>query len=115
VWGDPAFDVAFCLSHLALKSVLLPQHRESFRRAALEFRRGYFTSLPPDERGGVDRRVRALVAALALARVAGGSQVEYLSASDRKVVTRAAVESLLSDQPLGTLLSAIPLEGENPW
>ncbi len=35
--GDPAFDVAFCLNHLILKSVHLPQSRVELRRAVLGF------------------------------------------------------------------------------
>ena len=39
--GDPAFDVAFMLSHLVMKSVHLPQHASRLRRAADAFLAGY--------------------------------------------------------------------------
>ena len=35
-WGDPAFDVAFCLTHLILKALLLPGHRESLLGATTD-------------------------------------------------------------------------------
>ena len=32
-YGDPAFDIAFCLNHLLLKAVLLPHHLDELMQA----------------------------------------------------------------------------------
>ena len=50
--GDPAFDVAFLLSHLVMKSVHLPQHQPQLRQAADAFLAGY---RPPSHRTPTSR------------------------------------------------------------
>ncbi len=50
--GDPAFDVAFCLNHLLLKSVHLPGSRAELRRAALAFWRAYAARVGWEEVAG---------------------------------------------------------------
>ena len=64
--GDPAFDVAFLLSHLVMKSVHLPQHQLQLRQAADAFLAGY-GAIPPDA------HVTAELGCLLLARVDGKS------------------------------------------
>ncbi len=85
-FGDPAFDVAFCLNHLLLKAVKLPSHATELRSAAQALVDGHARHLgwePPDTFG---RRVAALLPALALARVDGTSPVEYLDTAQRQLV-----------------------------
>ena len=89
-YGDPAFDVAFCLNHLLLKSVALPHCAPALRSAAdalLDAHRDHVTWEPPQR---LDERVAALLPALALARVDGTSPVEYLDADQQEVVRRTA-------------------------
>jgi 5-methylthioribose kinase len=85
-FGDPAFDVAFCLNHLLLKAVKLPKHATTLRNAAHALVGGHARHLdwePPETFG---RRVAALLPALALARVDGTSPVEYLDTAQRQLV-----------------------------
>ncbi|MCY4543097.1 MAG: aminoglycoside phosphotransferase family protein [Rhodobacteraceae bacterium] len=96
--GDPAFDVAFCLNHLLLKSIHLPKFRSELLLAALEFWFAYSKFIDWEPRGELEARVAELLPALLLARVDGKSPVEYLSSSNRKLVRSMAV-SLLSDAP----------------
>jgi aminoglycoside phosphotransferase (APT) family kinase protein len=77
--GDPAFDVAFCLNHLILKSVHLPESRVALRQAVLAFWGAYARHVRWEALAAVEERVAALVPALMLARVDGKSPVEYLT------------------------------------
>ena len=85
-FGDPAFDVAFCLNHLLIKAVKPPNHAADLRNAAQALVGGHARHLdwePPERFGG---RVAALLPALALARVDGTSPVEYLDTAQRQLV-----------------------------
>jgi 5-methylthioribose kinase len=71
-WGDPAFDPAFCLTHLLLKTLHFRDAR--YLRAADLFWRAYTAG-----RGEVDEvAVLRELGCLLLARVDGKSQAEYL-------------------------------------
>jgi 5-methylthioribose kinase len=98
-WGDPAFDLAFCSTHLLLKAVW---HREFVRgyEAAFDgFCLGYFSHTGGDERGALEARAVCLVAALLLARIDGKSPVEYIVAEVEKEQVRAAARSYLLAPP----------------
>lgn len=90
-YGDPAFDLAFCLTHLLLKTVWLAPHArdlmESLRRLVAAYRAG--AGWEPWESLG--RRTAELVAALLLARIDGKSPAPYLTdPADKDFVRRAA-------------------------
>ena len=88
--GDPAFDVAFCLNHLALKSIHRPDHRDVLVDGATRFWLTYAAGItwePPDVLEG---RVAALLPALLLARVDGKSPVEYLSRNNQDRIRNLA-------------------------
>ncbi len=90
-WGDPAFDVAFCLTHLFLKAVWKPQFLTSYQDAAKGFIGTYFT-LPQE---AVESRASAYLAGMLLARVDGKSTVEYLiDERDRGFVRQFALNAL---------------------
>ncbi len=91
-YGDPAFDVAFCLNHLLLKALprrdLLPELRESFATLV----DAYFAAAVFEPRAGLEARAAALLPALLLARVDGKSPVEYLTdEADRSRVRDASM------------------------
>jgi 5-methylthioribose kinase len=97
-WGDPAFDVAFCLTHLILKTLLLSEHRQSLLGAAAELWRSYRAGVPAWP--GYDADVIAELGCLLMARVDGKSPVEYLHTDDERNLVRSVAESLLSEPPL---------------
>ena len=113
--GDAAFDVAFCLNHLALKAV----HRPDARAALLASMHALWDAYAPFVRheplAALDGRVAALLPALLLARIDGKSPVEYLSEPARRRV-RAIAVSLLGTPPadLGELTARLSahLDGE---
>ncbi len=96
VWGDPAFDLAFCLTHLLLKTVWLKAHA----RAVLDA----FEALWTQYRAGVDwepaadlaGRAAALIAGLLLARIDGKSPAPYLTDATDKAFIRASAHGLLA-------------------
>lgn len=90
-YGDPAFDAAFCLNHLVLKSIHLPELRSSLVNQANAFATTWLGHFPADLRAGIEARTAALLPCLMLARVDGKSPVEYLSESNRQVVRDRAV------------------------
>jgi aminoglycoside phosphotransferase (APT) family kinase protein len=83
-YGDPAFDLAFCLNHLLLKCLWVPSSREDFLRCFDALVAGY---APARE---VEERTAALLPALLLARVDGKSPVEYLDEAGQNTVRRIA-------------------------
>jgi hypothetical protein len=86
--------VGFCLNHLMLKSVHLPQGRAELRRAVLEFWRVYAARVDWERAAAVEARVAALLPALMLARVDGKSPVEYLTAEGQAEVRAKALALL---------------------
>ncbi len=89
-YGDPAFDAGFCLNHLLLKSVHMPQLAPELLRQAAAFAVTWLAHFPAERRAGLEARVAALLPCLLLARVDGKSPVEYLDESAREIVRRLA-------------------------
>jgi aminoglycoside phosphotransferase (APT) family kinase protein len=89
--GDPAFDLAFLLNHLLLKTIHRPQAREGYEACGLAFVGAY--GRPVDLTYAL-----GLVGCLMLARVDGKSPAEYLTEPERERA-RAAGIALLTDPP----------------
>ena len=77
-FGDPAFDVAFLLNHLALKSALHPERRAAHRAMCDALVDAYRAHVRWEPWGALEARVARLLPGLMLARVDGKSPVEYL-------------------------------------
>lgn len=97
-FGDPAFDVAFCLTHFVAKMIHLPTGAATLRRAATAFGDAYLGGVDWEDRAAISRRVGALVPALMLARVGGKSRLEYLGADEACRLADAAL-AMLADPP----------------
>jgi aminoglycoside phosphotransferase (APT) family kinase protein len=95
--GDPAFDLAFVLCHLMLKSVHRPALAPAYDRCAVMFASTYEAGVP-DELSPPWDYVLGHVGCLLLARVDGKSPAEYLTAEDRARVRRLG-ELLVSAPP----------------
>jgi aminoglycoside phosphotransferase (APT) family kinase protein len=106
-YGDPAFDLAFCLTHLLLKTVWLKPHAEALMAAFEAFRLTYAAGTDWEAPTALDRRAAALVSALLLARVDGKSPAPYLTdAADQGFVRETARRLLAAhDLDLAGLLS----------
>jgi hypothetical protein len=97
-FGDPAFDAAFCINHLVLKSFHVPAIRPQLLNAATAFLDTWKAELPPGEQNAAESRAAALLPCLMLARIDGKSPVEYLTEPFRAAV-RAASRPLISNAP----------------
>jgi aminoglycoside phosphotransferase (APT) family kinase protein len=93
-YGDPAFDLAFCLTHLLLKTVWKPDFAAGFIAAAAALRDGHAETFAPAAPDWLDLHAATLVPALLLARVDGKSPVEYLGPAKRSRVRTFARHAL---------------------
>lgn len=89
--GDPAFDVAFCLNHLLLKSLHLPEAAPTLRAEVRGFWQTYRQAIRWEAPEAFEARLAALLPALMLARVDGKSPVEYLTETTRAGVRALAI------------------------
>lgn len=96
-YGDPAFDAAFCLTHLLLKS--LKRESPGMLTAFDALADAWLGAARWEDPAALSRRTAPLLAALLLARVDGKSPVEYLDDPERDFVRRFARETLL--RPVG--------------
>ena len=106
-FGDPAFDIAFCLNHLLLKSALMPQHLDELVRAFEAMAASYLGQVRFEPRTELEARTASLLPGLTLARIDGKSPVEYL-------VGRPGVQDLvrglarpLISQPMPSLAGVV--------
>jgi tRNA A-37 threonylcarbamoyl transferase component Bud32 len=83
-YGDPAFDLAFCLNHLFLKCLYRPDRAEPLLEAASAMRAAYLGVVDWEQPPTLEARVARLLPGLMLARVSGKSPVEYLTAGRDK-------------------------------
>jgi aminoglycoside phosphotransferase (APT) family kinase protein len=95
-YGDPAFDVAFCLTHLLLKCVRRPDATSRFLACFDALNDAYFAGATWEDPAALEARAARLLPALMLARVDGKSPVEYLKTQeDRERVRRFAKRFLI--------------------
>src|SRR5437660_2093112 len=93
--GDPAFDVAFCLNHLLLKCIPLPEYSDMLLQAFAEFSSHYLARVDWERVEDMEQRCATLLPALTLARIDGKSPVEYIVAEDDKRRVREIARRLI--------------------
>jgi len=98
-YGDPAFDLAFVLNHLLLKSVWRPAYGRALREAFLALAEGYLAGVDWEPRAALDARTARLLAGLLLARIDGKSPVEYLDTEALREPVRRVARALLLRPP----------------
>jgi aminoglycoside phosphotransferase (APT) family kinase protein len=90
-YGDPAFDLAFCLNHLLLKCLWVPRARAAFLECFDALSGAYLEKVSFEN---LEARAASLLPALLLARVDGKSPVEYLTEENKESVRTVARELL---------------------
>ena len=104
VYGDPAFDLAFCTTHLLLKAVWLDDHR--LTKAAGMLVDAYRAGIDWEDADGLLLRAGQLTAALLLARVEGKSPAPYLiDPEHRRIVRNQARALIVAPRPLDALVT----------
>lgn len=90
-YGDPAFDLAFCLNHLLLKCLWRPGSSPAYLGCFDALTAAYLAGVRWEPRGEIEARTARLLPGLLLARVDGKSPVEYLQdEASRDCVRRVA-------------------------
>jgi aminoglycoside phosphotransferase (APT) family kinase protein len=98
-WGDPGFDLGFSLTHFLSKAHHVQAQRAAFAEAARLYWEIYQETIgQPDWAGDLERYAVCHTLGCLLARVAGRSPLEYLSASAR-AHQQAVVVALMAAPP----------------
>lgn len=95
-YGDPAFDLAFCLNHLLLKGVWHRAFKAAYLKSFAALADAYLENVTWEEPADIEARTAALLPALLLARVDGKSPVEYLTAEKDKALVRETAKALFA-------------------
>ena len=98
-WGDPAFDLAFCLNHFLLKCLWTPAASGGFLASFDAMVAAYRAGILWEPQADTERRAAHLLPGLFLARVDGKSPVEYITAEPDKDRVRRVARALLFEPP----------------
>ena len=98
-YGEPAFDLAFCLNHLLLKCLWLPSARRALFLSYDTLVADYLACVDWEPSADIEARAARLLPALFLARIDGKSPVEYISAQTDKDRVRRVARRLLVSRP----------------
>lgn len=107
-WGDPAFDLAFCLNHLLLKCLWTPAARDGFLACFDALAAAYRPHIAWEAPAALEQRAAQLLPGLFLARVDGKSPVEYITQDTDRDRVRRVARALLASPPdqLGAIRAA---------
>ena len=98
-FGDPAFDIAFCLNHLLLKGAREGSNKGDLARAFDAFLAAYLPKVDWEDGADLESRAAALLPALLLARIDGKSPVEYLQTDRERQRVRAFARPFIASPP----------------
>jgi len=101
-YGDPAFDLAFCLNHLLLKCVWRPASAAGYVECFEALAQAYRAGVAWEDPAAAEGRAARLLPGLLLARIDGKSPVEYITAESDKNMVRQTARWLLAN-PVDTL------------
>lgn len=103
-YGDPAFDLAFCLNHLLLKCLWTKHAAPGFLTCFVALAEAYLSGVTFEPRTALERRAARLLPGLFLGRVDGKSPVEYLTEESDKDRVRRVARALLA-RPVSRLVA----------
>ncbi|MGH8738941.1 MAG: phosphotransferase family protein [Burkholderiales bacterium] len=98
-YGDPAFDLAFCLNHMLLKCLWVPAASESFLQSFDSLYGAYLEKCSWEDPSLLEFRAASLLPGLLLARVDGKSPVEYVTEEMQKERVRRVARALIEAPP----------------
>ncbi|MCY1316347.1 aminoglycoside phosphotransferase family protein [Sinorhizobium sp. GL28] len=98
-YGDPSFDLAFCLNHLLLKCIWRRQDAAGLLDSFEALAKAYLSGVAWEPAIALEARAARLLPALLLARVDGKSPVEYITARIDKDFVRHFARSLIQSPP----------------
>ena len=95
-YGDPAFDLAFCLNHLLLKCLWTPAATDGFLACFAALAATYLGGVAWESPEQMERRTARLLPGLFLGRVDGKSPAEYVTTDRHKDRIRRVARALLA-------------------
>lgn len=95
-YGDPAFDLTFCLNHLLLKCLWTPTATPGFLACFAALTAAYRAGVTWEGPEALEARAARLLPGLFLARVDGKSPVEYVTEEKDKDRVRRVARTLLA-------------------
>jgi aminoglycoside phosphotransferase (APT) family kinase protein len=95
-YGDPAFDLAFCLNHLLLKCLWNPAAQAGFLACFESLAQAYLAGADWEPAEALEARASALLPGLLLARIDGKSPVEYVTDDADKARVRRVGAALIA-------------------
>ncbi|QQP91289.1 aminoglycoside phosphotransferase family protein [Skermanella sp. TT6] len=98
-YGDPAFDLAFCLNHLLLKCLPVRDRTGLLMDAFDRMAGAYLPHVSWEDAAAFESRCAALLPALLLARVDGKSPVEYVTGETDREIVRGVARGLVAEPP----------------
>jgi hypothetical protein len=98
-WGDPAFDLAFCINHLLIKSVFLSRVQEECFQSVSALLEAYRDTLPGANWAELQAETILQLGCLMLARIDGKSPVEYITDELTKETVRRVSLFILQESP----------------
>lgn len=101
-YGDPAFDLAFCLNHLLLKCLWRPQWQLRYLASFDALAGAYLANVTWESGADIEERAAHLLPGLFLGRVDGKSPVEYITSEEQRESVRRVARALLL-RPVDTL------------
>jgi len=94
-YGDPAFDLAFCLNHLLLKCLWRPQCQARYLESFDALAEAYLARVTWEARDDIEMRTAHLLPGLFLGRIDGKSPVEYITTEAQRDQVRRVARALL--------------------
>jgi aminoglycoside phosphotransferase (APT) family kinase protein len=98
-YGDPAFDLAFCLNHTLLKCLWTPRATAGFLACFDALAAAYLAGVAWEAPAALEARAARLLPGLFLARVDGKSPVEYVTDAAAKERVRRVARPLIRAAP----------------
>lgn len=99
-YGDPAFDLAFCLKHLLLKCLGRPQWSARYLACFDALAVAYLAGVTWETQAQIETRTARLLPGLFLARVDGKSAVEYVTDDWQRDAVRRTARAFLKNPPV---------------
>ncbi len=94
-YGDPAYDPAFCLSHILLRLLVSKEKREKYVELALSFWDAYRRSADFEGMPELTKHVVVELGCLLLARIDGDLPVDYINDEAPKNAVREISKSII--------------------
>lgn len=100
-YGDPAFDAAFFLNHLFLKSIFKASCKSDFLQAASRFWQNYLAGTSVLKDADLEENTVRQLGCLMLARIDGKSPAEYIVNENQKTQIRKISKEILTENGIG--------------